>query len=157
MTVRERCLKEVWQQELRWARTIRALAPVAYAASILQFPLFWALLALLFSGGGAMEVAVFLAAWAVRFGVTRAIDKGLRGLRARSAAPMPALLLPLRDVLSAVEVIASFCGDAVVWRGHAMRADGSDAALCAPPRGPIAIPVEWAPGQPCTEATDGAG
>ena len=158
MTVRERSLRDVWRQELRWARTIRALAPVAYGASILQFPLFWALLAMLLSGGGGMEAAVFLAAWAVRLGVARAIDKGLRGLRARCARPMPALLLPVRDVLSAVEIIASFCGDAVVWRGHAMRADGSDAALRAPSRnGPVAITGEWAPGQPCAEATDGTG
>ncbi len=155
MTVRERSLRAVWQQELRWARTIRALAPVAYGTSILQFPLFWALLAMLLSGGGILETATFLATWVVRFGVTRAVDKGLRGLRARRAMPTPALLLPLRDVLSAVEIIASFCGDAVVWRGHAMRADGSD--IASPHSGSNAITAEWLPGQPCTQATDGAG
>ena len=155
MTVRERSLRAVWQQELRWARTIRALAPVAYGASILQFPLFWALLAMLLSGGGILETAAFLATWVVRFGVTRAVDKGLHGLRARPVMPTPALLLPLRDVLSAVEIIASFCGDAVVWRGHAMRADGSD--IVTPHDGSHAITAEWLPGQPYTQATDGAG
>ena len=158
MTGRERTLGALWRQELRWARTIRALAPMAYGASILQFPLFWALLAMLFSGGGNMETAVFLATWGVRFGVTRAIDNSLRGLRAGHVKSTPALLLPLRDVLSAVEIIASFCGDAVVWRGHAMRADGSDMTLgpllCT---GSTAITAEWLPGQPCTQATDGAG
>ena len=155
MTVRERSLSAVWQQELRWARTIRALAPIAYGASILQFPLFWALLAMLVSGGGGMEATVFLVAWIARLAVTRAIDKGLRGLRARHAVPTPALLLPMRDVLSAVEIVASFCGDSVVWRGHAMRADGGDMTLRAlPHNGTIAVAAEWAAG---AQATDGTG
>ena len=158
MTVRERSLRDVWQQELRWARTIRALAPLAFGASILQFPLFWALLAVLASGGGGLEATLLLAAWAVRFGVTRAIDRGLRPLRAGHALPTPGLLLPFRDVLSAVEIIASFCGDAVVWRGHAMRADGGDVTPRAPPHdGPAAITAEWVSGQPCTQATDSTG
>ena len=154
MTVREPSLKAVWQQELRWARTIRALAPVAYGASILQFPLFWALLAVLLSRGGLPECMVFLAAWAVRFGVTRAIDEQLRDLRAGQARPVPAILLPLRDILSAVEIIASFCGNSVVWRGHAMRADGSD--ITSPRDRSDPIPAEWLPGQSYSQAADGA-
>ena len=43
----------LFRHELRWARTIRALVPIPYAASVLQISLFWALLAVLFSGGAA--------------------------------------------------------------------------------------------------------
>ena len=157
VTVRERTLWAGWHQELRWARTIRTLAPVAYGASVLQFPLFWALLAVLSSGGG-MEIAAFLATWVVRFGVTRAIDQSLRGLRARPATPVPALLLPLRDVLSVVEIVASFCGNAVIWRGHLMRADGGDITPRIPlHEGSVAIAAEWAPDQPRAQALDVEG
>jgi hypothetical protein len=37
---------------------------------------------------------------------------------------VPAWLLPLRDWLSVVETIVSYCGNEVIWRGHKMTADG---------------------------------
>ena len=40
-TVPETTLLALWRHELRWARTIRALAPAAFAASVLQYPLVW--------------------------------------------------------------------------------------------------------------------
>lgn len=123
MAVPERSLRAVWQHELRWARTIRALAPIAYGASIIQFPLFWASLAVLASGGGWLDIGGFLVAWLIRYGVAREIDRSLSRMRGRRVAPTPAWLLPVRDILSAVEIVASFCGNAVVWRGHAMRSD----------------------------------
>ncbi len=121
--VQERSLRSVWLHELRWARTIRTVAPVAHAGSVLQFPLAWAMLAVLASGGGTVEWAAFGLAWVVRAGIADAVDHLLRRHRARRAARSRALLLPLRDVLSVLEIGASFLGDAVVWRGHALRAD----------------------------------
>ena len=41
-TVAERRISALWRHELRWARTIRTLEPVAFAASVLQYPLFLA-------------------------------------------------------------------------------------------------------------------
>ena len=46
-TVAETTLGALWRHELRWARTIRALVPVPFAASVLQYPLAWAALAVL--------------------------------------------------------------------------------------------------------------
>ena len=46
-TVPETSLRALWRHELRWARTIRALVPVQFAASVLQYPLVWAALAVL--------------------------------------------------------------------------------------------------------------
>src|SRR5262245_47936913 len=43
-------LREFWQHELRWARTIRSIDPVGYAGSIVAHPLPWALLAVLAAG-----------------------------------------------------------------------------------------------------------
>ncbi len=41
-TVPETTFAALWRHELRWARTIRALVPVQFAASALQYPLAWA-------------------------------------------------------------------------------------------------------------------
>jgi len=123
VVVQERDFGALWLHELRWARTIRAVAPLGFAAGVLQFPIFWALLAVLASGGAAWAIAFFLAAWGVRAAVACGIDGVLRTLRARPA-PFPALwLLPVRDVVSVAVLLAGFWSDEVVWRGHVMRAD----------------------------------
>ncbi|MGH7044485.1 MAG: bacteriohopanetetrol glucosamine biosynthesis glycosyltransferase HpnI, partial [Acetobacteraceae bacterium] len=44
-TVAEATPGALWRHELRWARTVRALAPAAFAASALQYPIAWALAA----------------------------------------------------------------------------------------------------------------
>ena len=49
-TVGEATFRALWRHELRWARTIRALVPAQFAASALQYPLVWALLAALVTG-----------------------------------------------------------------------------------------------------------
>ena len=123
VSVQEASLRAVWLHELRWARTIRTVAPVAHGLSVLQFPLAWALLAVLASAGGAAELAMLALVWLVRASVADLIDYAMRGHRARRAVPAQLLLLPIRDVLSVLEIAASFLGDAVVWRGHTLRAD----------------------------------
>ena len=49
-TVPETSLRALFRHELRWARTIRALEPAGFAASVLQYPLAWALLTILLTG-----------------------------------------------------------------------------------------------------------
>src|SRR5277367_6426415 len=46
--------------------TLRALAPAPFAASVLQYPLAWALLACVLSGGAIWSLVLFLATWLVR-------------------------------------------------------------------------------------------
>jgi len=123
LTVQERSVRALWQHELRWARTIRALAPAVFGATVVQYPLFWSLVWVLLSGGERMALLCFFGAWAVRAMVTRGIDGALRVVRARPARPAPLWLLPVRDVLSVAEVVASYWNNKVVWRGHTMRAD----------------------------------
>ncbi len=123
VTVQEQSFLALWLHELRWARTIGALAPVAFSASVLQFPLFWALLAIVLSGGATWAVGCFAAAWIVRAAVVRDIDRALRGRLARPPRSTPLWLLPARDVLSAVEIVVSHWNDEVIWRGHTMQAD----------------------------------
>jgi ceramide glucosyltransferase len=123
IVVQERRVHDLWQHELRWARTIRRLAPIAFTASALQFPLFWALLAIALSGGASWAIIGFLASWGVRAAVICGIDLVLRGSRARPAQAAPLWLLPLRDVMSVFVLAASFLSDEVVWRGHVLHAD----------------------------------
>jgi ceramide glucosyltransferase len=123
VTVQERTVRALWLHELRWARTIRVLAPIVSAGCVMQFPLFWSLLWVLLSGGGRAAILCFACAWALRAAVTRGIDDQLSDLRARPAEPIPVWLLPIRDILSVAEIVASFWDNVVVWRGHTMHAD----------------------------------
>ncbi len=79
-TVPEARLCDLLRHELRWARTIRALEPAAFAASALQYPLFWALLAVLLSGGAAWSIGVFFIAWVGRALPALWVDRALEPL-----------------------------------------------------------------------------
>jgi ceramide glucosyltransferase len=117
-TVPEPDLRSLWQHEIRWTSTIRALAPVSLCGSTLQYPLFWALLAVLASAGATWSLVLFAAAWAVRWGTAGMIDAALKPMVGRPALPTPFWMPPLRDLLSVAEIAASFGVDEVVWRGH---------------------------------------
>jgi hypothetical protein len=47
-------------------RTIRTVVPTGLALSVVQYPLFWAALAVAFSGGNRRAVAYYLVVWALR-------------------------------------------------------------------------------------------
>ena len=116
-TVPESDLAHLWRHELRWARTIRALAPAAFAASLLQYPLFFAMLAVVTSGASFWSVGLFLALWLFRAVAAAAVDYRL-GLK-----PLDNFaLLPFRDLLSAALVPAAFLGNQVHWRGEQLSA-----------------------------------
>jgi ceramide glucosyltransferase len=141
-TVPEATLRALFRHELRWARTIRALEPAGYAASVLQYPLAWALLTILLTGGALWSVGFFAIAWVLRaiagLGVDHALaplwtqncegehrESGERGSDdvAALAFSCPVWLLPLRDVLSVAVMLASYGGRQVDWRGHGLHAD----------------------------------
>jgi ceramide glucosyltransferase len=138
-TVSEAAFPALWAHELRWARTIGALEPLLFAGTALQYPLFWAALAVLLSDAETPFIWLFLLAWAIRsaglLGVARAVrfTPGAGGLGAALAG---ACLLPVRDALSVAVVAVSLCGDQVLWRGHVMRAD--DGTAWSMSRGPVA-------------------
>jgi len=117
-TVAETTLAALLRHELRWARTMRSVAPAGYAASALQYPLGFAGLAAVLAGFAWWSVALFGVAWAIRAAVARGID-ALLGL----ATPAPIWLLPLRDLISVGVVLASFASDRVEWRGQVLRVD----------------------------------
>jgi len=116
-TVAEVCLPELFEHELRWARTIQSLEAVGFAMSCVQYPLFWAALAVGLSGGAAWAWLGFALAWLVRGAAGYGIDRAL------SLAPSAGLWsLPLRDLMSIAVMLASYRSDRVAWRGHILRA-----------------------------------
>ena len=117
-TVPEKDFRALFKHELRWARTIRALVPIPYAASVLQISLFWALLAVVFSGFSFWAGGLILFVLLTRYIAARRID-ALLGL----AKAGDAWLFLVRDFCSAIIYLVSYGGDTVDWRGRLMRAD----------------------------------
>jgi ceramide glucosyltransferase len=123
-TVPEANFRELYFHELRWARTIRALVPVAYSGSVLQMSLFWALVCVVISGGAAAGWMLFLTILLIRHWLARRIDIALRLAKSGDA-----WLFVLRDLFSFIIYAASFCGNNVNWRGQQMRADPGKTAV----------------------------
>ncbi len=119
-TVPETTLRALWRHELRWARTIRALEPVGFAASVLQYPLFWAALTVLLAGGAPWSLGWFCA----RLGAPRRGGSRHRPGALALANRPPVWLLPLRDLMSVAVMVASYAGRQVDWRGHARMHSG---------------------------------
>ena len=109
-TVPETSIAALWRHELRWARTIRTLEPAAFAASVLQYPIFWAILTVIASGGVICSWALLVFVWSVRALAVTGIDRAFREMLGGLAFRCPLWLLPLRDLLSAAEWVASHTG-----------------------------------------------
>lgn len=112
----------VWRQKLRWAATIRKVAPLRHAGSVVTYPLPLALLAALFVPGPGLALAA--TALAIRIALAVAVD---RRTGARSA---PLLLLPAIDWLEFLAFLTSFAARKIDWRGSrlTMQRDGRIAA-----------------------------
>lgn len=112
----EQSFSKLWQREIRWLRTIRTLNPIGFAFVFVTFS--WPLIAvgaclshttLSFAIAGVGGIARLVARWRTR---TRA---GIRPPRLRDMA-----LGPIRDVLLAMQWIAAFTGDHVLWRNTSL-------------------------------------
>jgi len=113
----EPSLASLWRHELRWARTVRAMAPFGFAGSIVTHTIVLAALAAAASGFGAtacwLVLVSGLSRWASAGIVARALALPIGGL----------WLLPLRDVLSFAVFLGSFCGRSVLWRDQLFRVE----------------------------------
>ena len=116
-TVAEKCLGDLWRHELRWARTIRALEPIGFAASVLQYKLVWAALALAVAPSVG-TLTFFAALWAAGALIARGVERSLAPHVKGLAFTAPVWLLPLREALSVAVLIASYADNRVEWRGH---------------------------------------
>jgi ceramide glucosyltransferase len=118
-SVSEKSLKDLWQHELRWARTVRLMAPVGFAGSIVTHAVALAAVAVLACGFSLTSLGFLAMSCALRWASTAAIARMLR-------LPTEGLwLLPLRDLLSFAVFIGSFCGRNVSWRDQMFRIEPS--------------------------------
>jgi ceramide glucosyltransferase len=117
-SVPEESFTALYKHELRWARTIRALVPAPWAASVLQISLLWTVLAIVFSGLAWWSFVLLLLVLVSRTWCANAIDSALRLPKAAEW-----WLFLLRDAVSTAIYIASFTGDEVSWRGQTLQAD----------------------------------
>ncbi len=109
----------LWRHELRWARTVRAVAPVGFAASVLAHPATIAALGAAAAGFGLTSCIFLAISWLLRWGSARTIAVAL-GLPGRRL-----WLLPARDALSFAVFVASFFGRTVIWRDQHFRVEPS--------------------------------
>jgi len=117
--VTENGLADLWRHELRWARTVRAVAPAGFAGSVLAHPVAVAALAAA-TAGFALTPCIFLVISCVlRWATARVIAAAL-GL-----PPAKPWLLPLRDALSFAVFVASFFGRTVFWRDQVFHVEAS--------------------------------
>lgn len=117
--------RQVWDRQVRWARTIRACEPVPYGFSILANPLVWSLGWLLasvplHSAGWSLIAVGGLALYAsIRLATALAHFRNLNN----HAAPTWKLvqLMDQKDVLSFVWWLSAFLGNTVTWHGRPYR------------------------------------
>jgi ceramide glucosyltransferase len=118
--------QELWQREVRWARTIRSIEPVGYAGSIVTHVFPWALVAAL-AGiapeclGPATALGACIASLGCRVVLLWRVERAF-GLPRQSYC-----LIPLRDLLSLVVFVFSFFGRTARWKGrrYSFASDGT--------------------------------
>lgn len=120
-TVGEESLGALFRHELRWARTIRALEPAGFAASVLQYKLAWAAFSLA-AAPGFLTLALFALVWLGGALAARGIELALAPFLKGLAFATPVWLLPLRELISVAVMAASYAGNQVEWRGHHLSA-----------------------------------
>jgi ceramide glucosyltransferase len=110
--------REMFQHQLRWARTIRDRRLGGYIGLGVTYVVPWALLACLFSGLAGWSLGLLAVTGLLRFAVAAVLCTSV--LR-DEAADLDLWLLPLRDVVALLVWIASFAGNTVEWRGERFR------------------------------------
>ena len=108
---RETSIAQLWRQESRWARTIRAIDGSGHGGQGVTFFLPLALLGAVVAGFAPIANAVLVAALAVRLLQKQQIDQ----MTAQSAGPV--WLLPLRDSISLAVWAGSYFVRNIEWRG----------------------------------------
>lgn len=108
-------LREFFQHQLRWSRTIRDARRWGYAGLLFTFGVPWALLTLLAARGAAWAWGLFALTFALRLAV--GFVAGQAVLHDRQVL-RNVVLLPLRDLIAPFLWAAGFVGNRVHWRGE---------------------------------------
>ena len=117
----ESSLRQLLRHEMRVARTIRSIDPIAYAGTIVTHPWPLALLSLL--SGSPAAVLVTFAVLVSRITVCRCVEWRF-GLPRQNY-----WLVPVQDIIAFAVYLASFFGATVHWRGADYRVTGDGTLL----------------------------
>jgi len=113
-TLPDYSLRDFWNHQLRWARTVRDASPRGNVGLILVFGVQWAAVAVIAAAGDAWALVLLAVAYAARITsllvTASAVCKDSGTLRRL-------WLLPLRDLQAVLVWAASFAGRTVIWRG----------------------------------------
>lgn len=109
-SVLETDLRDLWDHELRWARTKRAQAPAGYAFSFVMYPLPFAF-ALLLLAPSWPSLTLFIYIATLRWFLHVASRSALRNNR-----PSRWWLVPARELMSLAIWVVSMFGKSVIWR-----------------------------------------
>lgn len=111
----EKNIGEWLAHELRWARTLRVVAPAGHVCSIVIHAIPLALLGIILSGFTLFAAACLVTTLAARAVLKWRVDR-LYGCNGG-----PLWLLPVRDVLSFGVFLVSLFGGSVEWQGERLR------------------------------------
>jgi hypothetical protein len=101
---------------------------------VVQFWLFWALLALVASGGQSWAWAGLAAVWGARAVAALVVDRALGLATSGLAVAAPFWLMPLCSLLSMLVMLASYASDRVEWRGATLSAALPEQTTALPPK-----------------------
>lgn len=115
----ENSLRQLLRHQIRVARTIKRIDPIAYAGTIITHP--WPLALLGMLSGNTVAAIVAIVALASRLTLYRCVERRF-GLARENY-----WLIPLHDIVAFAVYVASYFGATVHWRGSEYRvaADGT--------------------------------
>ncbi len=115
--------REVWNHQLRWARTIRVCQPVPYFFSILSNATFWPGLWMILAPSGH---SLWIGSLILLLRAIIALNLQDR-IQERPAVWSIAGLVPLKDLAQVVLWLGAFLGNHISWRGarFRLRRDGT--------------------------------
>jgi len=117
-TVVESSLRDLWEHELRWARTTRSLRPLDYLGLCVTFPVSLAILALLLARDRVPLTGVLAVALSLRYALHVAARGALGVTR-----PSQWWLVPLRDLFGFAVWTNGITGKTVRWRNAILEVD----------------------------------
>jgi ceramide glucosyltransferase len=107
-------LRQFFNHQLRWARSVRGARKWGYAGLLLTFGLPWALMTVLAARGAAWAWSLFAVTVVARLavGLTAAVS-----VLGDSSALRDIFLLPLRDLIAPIVWVLGLLGNRIFWRG----------------------------------------
>jgi ceramide glucosyltransferase len=105
--------KDVWQHQIRWARTIRVSKFYGYLGLPVTYATLWAVLA---AACGQWQLAIVI----LLIRLMMAIVAGWSKMRSKDV-PRLFFLIPVRDIFGVAVWLAGLFGNTVIWRGRKLR------------------------------------